>query len=80
VWYKRKKKYWDDEWTSQNPKVILISTTSLWVDFPSPNTLDAYQLKGSNPSKRNNECLKPKSEGLAKAIKEYQKARKGFGF
>ena len=27
---------------------------------PSPNALNAYQLKGFNPSKKNNECLKPK--------------------
>jgi hypothetical protein len=45
---------------------------------PSPIALNAYQLKGLNPSKKNNECLRVEKV-LAKAIQEYEKARKGFG-
>jgi hypothetical protein len=43
---------------------------------PSPNALNAYQLKGLNPSKKNNECLKPE-KGTCKSNKRISKGKKG---
>ena len=49
------------------------------VIVPSPSALNAYQLKGFNLDKKNNECLKSEKE-TCKAIKEYQKPRRGLKY
>jgi hypothetical protein len=45
---------------------------------PSPNALNEYQLKGLNPSKKNNECLKLE-KGTCKINKRISKGKKGYG-
>jgi hypothetical protein len=41
--------------------------------------MNAYQLNGVNPSKKNNKIMKPE-KGTCKEIKEYQNARRGLEY
>jgi hypothetical protein len=44
---------------------------------PITNALNTYQLKRLNPSKKNNECLKPEN-GNCRRNKGISKVKKGF--